>query len=420
MMTNKAGQPTGENARGTRAYFPWLLWVILILLSATSLLFLLGTLDTPVGPRWGVRGIVLPIAIVFGTVGALVASLRRHNLVGWLLLCIGMIGSVQLFADSYAIYGGLAHPGSLPGTNIMAWLTNWIWAPLSSVALVLLPALFPDGRLEGLPSKVLVWLALVGSLLLTISFAFKPGPLDNFQFVENPFGLGLPSLYPVLTLIAYVLIVPTSLAGGFLLVVRWRRSTGQLREQLKWIVFAMIVMAILSPTGIIIPGIGPFLFIGGVAGVAIAIGVAILRHRLFDIDLIIRRTVIYSILTGVLLLVFFGTVIVLEQLFATLTGSRQNELVTVISTLTIAALFVPLRSRVQQVIDRRFYRMEYDAQKVLERFAASARDETDLPTLTSELVRAVVETMHPNGVSLWLKPTPEPGAGLAKPVSTHD
>lgn len=216
-------------------------------------------------------------------------------------------------------------------------------------------------------------------------------------------------------------------AGSLILapVYRYRRvSTPVEREQIKWVVFsivgALLVFAMTALT-VGLPGgnpetdisfitvvIQPVGWDGSLALIPVAIGVAILRYRLFDIDVLIRRTATYALLTGMLLLVFVGTVLILQQLFAATTGAGQNELVTVLSTLTIAALFVPLRNRIQNGIDRRFNRHGYDSQRVLANFALAARDETDLDRLSQKLLQAVGETMQPTSLSIRLKPSDRP------------
>ena len=209
----------------------------------------------------------------------------------------------------------------------------------------------------------------------------------------------------------------------FAQIYRYRRVSDSLqRQQTKWFVFGatagllgfmILLVSLTSPTGqptsVLVDLIGGTALYGCILLIPLSIMMAILRSHLWDIDLIIRRTLIYGTLSALLLLVYFGSVVVLQQIFVRITGEQQNEIVTVLSTLAIAALFVPLRRRVQGVIDRRFYRRKYDAQRVLQEFAQTVRDETDLDIVMNELVNVVSETMQPESVTLWLKPTADRG-----------
>jgi hypothetical protein len=195
------------------------------------------------------------------------------------------------------------------------------------------------------------------------------------------------------------------------LLVRFRRARGVERQQLKWFTFAAALLAVALVASTVIDNLvsnpaasAAFEIMQAVAaaGIATAVGIAILKHRLFDIDIIIRRTLIYSVLTGLLVLVYFGSVVLLQQLVRSMSGQHQSPLITVVSTLTIAALFTPLRRRVQNGIDRRFYRRKYDAAQVLSAFGVALRDETDLDPLLAQLLKAVEETLQPTQISLWL------------------
>lgn len=384
---------------------PWAICLVAILLMTIGFGLLVFTRDTLVGARWGSRWIIAPLAVTFSFVGALIASRRPHNWVGWILLVVGLGSSLQFFLDQYAVYGLLTHPGSLPGAVWGAWAFNWIWAFFTAFALVFLPLLFPNGRIVSPRWKIVLWSGSIGFCLMSACYAFTPGPLQNFQLQRNPFGIeGTRDLFTALFAAGAVMVLVSSIAAASSLLVRWRHSNGPERQQLKWIAYAGAVMVVLVPFGFF-PSLqlGSLLFVAGALGLPIAIGAAILKYRLYDIDLIIRRTVTYALVSAVLFLVFFCSIVVLQQLFASVTGTRQNELVTVLSTLVIAMLFVPLRNRIQNAIDRRFNRRKYDAQQVLLRFAETVRDETDLEMLSIDLINVVNETMRPRSVSLWLK-----------------
>jgi hypothetical protein len=269
-------------------------------------------------------------------------------------------------------------------------------------------------------------------ILVSAGFALSPGPMEGLAGIRNPFGL---EKYPWVAdaTLGVVLLLPLCiLASAASLVLRFLRSRGEEREQIKWLAFAASILGLGFFSYVIPANILPD-DVGGVdrlwvnlledavtlsfAGVPVAVGIAILRYRLFDIDIIIRRTLIYSVLTLMLGLIYLGCIIVSRILIAPLTGA--SELAIVASTLAIAALFNPLRRRIQNLIDRRFYRRKYDAAKVLAAFSTTARDETDLERLTAEMLRVVDETMQPEFVGLWLRePAMHNTLDSARPDST--
>jgi hypothetical protein len=277
-----------------------------------------------------------------------------------------------------------------------------------------------------------VFLALSGSLFLVVFYVFPTGHfvpswtrwilLIVFAVaVMDPFlaGLGPRPGSDQYSFVLLLALIAGLLVGVYAQVYRYRRvSTPLERQQTKWVILGLVgvvvgilVYAIFIDLFPLAPGASLIFNTWVFAGLAVlliffplSVLISILRYRLWDIDLIIRRTLTYALVTGLLLVVFFGTIVLLQQVFARITGSDQNELVTVLSTLVIAALFVPLRSRVQSAIDRRFYRKKYDAQAVLTEFATVVRDETDLDRLTGRLLFVVNETMQPRSASLWLKP----------------
>jgi hypothetical protein len=285
--------------------------------------------------------------------------------------------------------------------------------------------LFPDGKLPSKRWRPVAWLSGAVIVLLSISGFFAPGPLQNIEKVHNPFGL---EAHPWLQNAVY-LILPLlplcMLASAASLVTRYRRSRGEVRQQIKWIAFAASLMGILylgiMSTGILIWLLsapetpsdlgtqslwGALLEDVGVlsfAGVPVAIGFAVLKYRLYDIDLLINRTLVYGALTATLVAVYVGSIVVLQGLLRALIG-QESQLAIVASTLAVAALFNPLRHRIQAFIDRRFYRSKYDARKTLESFSSTLRDETDLEALRGNLVGVVRETMQPEHASLWLRP----------------
>jgi hypothetical protein len=289
-----------------------------------------------------------------------------------------------------------------------AWIGSWYWYLLLALILVYLPLLFPDGHLlsrRWLPVAVLMGIGTLGVVVLgalanTLSVNEAPG-----YKIDNPIGIeGLANVehLPVFGVLGGLLFVGV-IGAVASVVVRFRRSRGVEREQMKWFVWAVAPILVI-PIGDYLPGlIGSVVFAGVLIALPTAIGIAVFKYRLYDIDVIINRTLVYGSLSATLVMVYFGGIVLLQRLFVVLTG-QQSTLAVVASTLAIATLFVPLRRRVQGFVDRRFYRRKYDARKTLEAFSAKLRDETDLEVLNNDLVGVVRETMQPAHVSLWLRP----------------
>ena len=382
----------------------WLAWSISALAAAFAGLFLVLSALNSRDPEvityeyWGAEAVT---AIVFPVVGALIVSHYPANALGWLFCLMGFSSGLSVFASEYATYALMVEPGSLPGAAMAAWLGSWIGTP-GFLSVALIPLLFPDGRPPSRRWRPLMWLAIGVIVAATVSIALMPGPLDARPPIQNPFGVaGARGVFEYLLFAGAPILGLTLVVGVVSLIVRYRRSRGTERQQLKWFAYA----ATLTPLGLIGNSLFPdFAWLVGGVGVALmplAIGVAILRYRLYEIDLIINRTLVYGSLTATLALLYFGSVTALQYLFSLLTG-QGNTLAIVASTLAIAALFNPLRRRIQSFIDRRFYRRKYDARKTLEAFGSKLRDETDLEKLCEDLAEVVDETMQPSHISLWL------------------
>ena len=358
--------------------------------------------------------------LAFPMVGALIASRRPNNPIGWICLAVGFLFLLLGVSEYYSIYG-VAKPGSVPFPIGVAWLGNWLWMPAVGLFATYLFMLFPDGRLPSRRWRPLAWLSGAVIVVLSLGFGLAPGPVASLpRKIRNPFGLeGLPWLSDAAN-VGFPLLALCILASVVSLVLRYRRSRDEEREQIKWIAFAASVVGLLFLTGLVISliyGSKPpswtrlldTMTALSYTGVPIAVGFAVLKYRLYDIDIIINRTLVYVSLTLMLALVYFGGVTATQAIFRTLTGQEQQpQLAIVVSTLVIAGLFNPLRRRIQSFIDRRFYRKKYDARKTLEGFSARLRDETNLGALSDELVGVVRETMQPVHASLWLRPDPPP------------
>jgi hypothetical protein len=400
-------------SRHTATRMAWSLCVLSLALTALSLLLLAQSISHPgvhVFDHWLDSTLA---AIVFSTVGAVIAPRTPpHNPIGWLFCAVGLLFAVTHFSAEYAIYTLLAVPGSpLPGGEAAAWLTSWLWIPqLGSVVFVVL--LFPDSRLPSRGWRWFAWLSVLVVLMGAVLSALSPGPISvGLGPIRNPLGVeSLPTFIKVVERV-----VNTLLFGAVIsLFIRLRRASGLERQQIKWFVYTtalticggILTYPVSEAIGSLwLKWIGFVPFIVGVMAIPISMGIAILRYRLYDIDILINRTLVYGALTALLVAVYFGGVTATQAIFHALTAQEeQPQLAIVISTLVIAALFNPLRGRVQGFVDRRFYRNKYDARKTLEAYSVKLRDETDLDALSDDLVGVVKETMQPAHVSLWLRP----------------
>ena len=395
----------------TRAasWLAWSLWALSAMLTVLSLLLLVLNLSYPnvhVYDYWLENTLS---AALFSSVGAVVASRRPENPVGWLLCLLGIGFGIGHSSSQYAIYALLARPEALPAGEAMAWISSWILPPIIGLQ-VFSFLLFPTGRLPGRGWRWLAWLTVAFIVAGVISSAFSFGANSGLGPVQNPLGKeGFSRFYDAVLFVSSLLYV----AVAYSLFVRLRRVGGVERQQIKW--FAYAAVATISGTTIAysIPDtidtplwfewVGYALVIVTTPAIPVSIGIAILRYRLYEIDRIINRTLVYGSLTVTLVALYFGGIVVLQRIFVLLTG-QQSTLAVVASTLVIAALFTPLRWRIQSFIDRRFYRKKYDTRKILEAFSAQLRDETDLDALGRDLVGVVRETMQPAHVSLWLRP----------------
>ncbi len=404
----------------------WIVWSLgilwVVLLALTFLLFTLNLLHpgVEVDPIWfnaTVVGVILP------ALGLFLASRRPEHPIGWLLCAAGLLEGLDHFCGEYSIYTLLAQPGSLPAGQVAAWVTAWVWVP-NTALLAFLALLFPDGRLPSRRWRPFAWLVGIATVAGVTLAALLPGPICDVCAIENPFGIeALKSISDSVNVLMDVFFTSVfGLVAIASLFLRYRRASGVERQQIKWVAYAASVVflgaicgtplqysfvyVVDSATGARWALLaGQSLTAVGYVGIAIAMGIAILKYRLYEIDTLINRTLVYSALTATLAAIYFGGVTATQAIFRALTGQEQQpQLAIVVSTLVIAALFMPLRRRIQGFIDRRFYRRKYDARKTLEAFSATLRDETDLRALNNEIVKVVRETMQPAHVSLWLRP----------------
>jgi hypothetical protein len=397
-------------SRRAAAWVAWSMCALSLALTASSLMLLVLNMshpDVPIHPYWTVDTL---LAIGFAPVGAvIVPRISSKNPIGWLFCVIGLLWAVMHFSAQYAIYTLLAVPSSLPASQAAAWMMCWVWVPACGL-IVLLLLLFPDGRLPNRRWRWFAWFSLLLTVVGVISQALAPGSVYYLRAINNPLGVkGLPNVGEQVQTVMFTLIFVS--AGS--LFVRWLRASGVERQQLKWFTYSstlaisgvILTFTISDAIGALwLEWVGYVVLVVGFIGIPISMGIAILRYRLYNIDFLINRTIVYGLLTAILVALYFCGIVVLQRFFVLLTG-QQSTLAVVASTLLIAALFNPLRRRIQAFIDRRFYRRKYDATKTLEAFSAKLRDETDLDALSDDLVSVVRETMQPDHVSLWLGPS---------------
>src|SRR5215203_5942926 len=347
----------------------------------------------------------------FSVVGAIIASRQPRNAVGWLFCGVGVTLGLNSFTGDYAEFWLASGFGMTSLGELAAWFSSWLWYLLIFVPLSLLLLLFPDSRLPSPRWRPVAWGVALGTAGGVVGNALRAGPLVDFPQIANPYGVDS-------SIVGMVGVAGSIVAGGSMmgsavsLIVRLRRSGRVERQQIKWLAYGGAVMVGgVCAGGLAIPWNVPVSIVimsVSLLGLPVFTGIAIVRYHLYDIDILINRTLVYATLTATLTLVYFGGVAGLQRLLSPVMG-EDNGLAVVASTLLIAALFNPLRRRIQAFIDKRFYRRKYDARKTLESFSAKLRDETDIQQLNSELITVVQETMQPAHVSLWLRrPAREP------------
>ena len=396
----------------------WLLcaaiWSLAAALVSGGILFGALNRNSDIAGEWGPVPNTLLVLVILGfvTLGLLVSYRRPANAVGWIITGMGTSLALSGFSQSYGVYALYTDPGSLPGGEVMAWLSAWTIIPCLFAAPALLFLLFPDGHLISRRWLLVFWFVIAATCVTMLSTALDPVLSDApFKGVVNPFGVDISGTpFALITPFGWPGMAAGLLAAAVAMIVRLRRSRGEERQQLKWIASAATVLPLTSLAAVVSWYLGWFLaasvlpFLAPIL-IPLAAGYAVLKYRLYDIDIIINRTLVYGSLTITLALVYFGGVVTTQTFFRALTGQgEQSQLAVVVSTLAIAALFNPLRRRIQTFIDRLFYRRKYDASKTLEAFAYRLRDETDLATLNNELVTVVRETMQPEHITLWLNP----------------
>jgi hypothetical protein len=392
----------------------WGVWALSPTLIAVNIVFLVlnrrtatesGGLDASLGVGF------LVVFLAFASSGALIVARQPGNPIGWILSAIGLTALLASVGDGYLLYTLRTDPGSLPSGDIAAWVVGWLSGPpvIAFVAFIFL--VFPGGGLVSRRWRPFVWLGLLG-LVLVFALSLLPGEIETLSSVavENPLGIaGAESALEIIGAAGFALIVLATGGGVASLVVRFRTARGDERQQLKWFAFAATLFLLAFVSGPVIWNISalestplwPIVFLLAIGTLPLATGVAILRYRLYDIDVVINRTLVYGSLTALLAGAYFGLVLLFQLALEPVT--EGNELAVAASTLAVAALFRPARRHIQGLVDRRFYRRKYDAERTLEAFGARLRDEVELDTLARDLRGVVAETVQPAHVSLWLR-----------------
>lgn len=397
---------------------PGIAWSIPILVFAA---YLLATwLDQGVNPKgpgesthwadafWSAAYLGFPV------VGAIIVSRLPRNVIGWLLCAIGVGVELAVFASEYSQYSLVTSDGAMPGGTFFGWLTSWS-ALVAAGSLVTLLIVFPTGSPRNRFWRwVVAWVAIATSALIFL-YATRPGPLDSLREIDNPVGIEVMKGFAagVIPFLGGSLALAMVAAIGDKIWVL-TRSTGIERQQIKSFALAALVFPTLFAVAILLEGFigiegnkGEFdpvvlAFFFGFNGLAAAVGVAVFKHRLYEIDLVINRTLVYGLLTAILAGAYVGLVFGFQLVLSPVTN--ESDLAIAASTLAVAALFRPVRTRVQAFIDRRFYRRKFDKERTIEEFSSHLRDEVDLGQLSSQLVSVVTDTMQPAHVSLWLRP----------------
>jgi hypothetical protein len=423
-------------SRRTAARLAWSLWAACVVLIALALVLDFTTEESSLiegGVRYypGFAVLTGVLSLAYPVVGALIASRLPASPIGWIFCGLGLLYDAQRCTVSYADYA-LYENFALPWGEYMAWFSTWIGfaTPTLNVFLMLL---FPDGRLPSRRWRIVVWGTVLGAAITAIGVAFMPGILVTHRYVENPFEiagviggtLSTYDLFGISRVLGMTVLVTSLLVALFSVILRLRQTRGDERQQLRWFTFAAVPLTVLGSLdgldtivanfttdfmfhpvyvlyslGLLVPIV--YVEVLALLLVPICTYIAILRYNLNDIDVVINRALVYGALTALLVMVYVGSVVLLQGALRALTG-QESQLAIVASTLAVAALFNPLRRRIQAFVDRRFYRRKYDAAKTLEAFSAKLRDETDLDALGDDLTSVVRETMQPAHVSLWLR-----------------
>ncbi len=384
-------------------------WRIAYLLTAASgalasgaLVFLALSRDARLPDAWGFRGESIIHAVGFTAVGAVVALRRPANAIGWLLLSAGLISALGALALEYGVFAIVDHTVTLPGGPFSAWLGSWIWVLYIVGIFPFVLLLFPNGRLLSARWWLVGCAAILEVAMTATLMAFKPGPLQLAAYLDNPFTPLASSLVDTLGRLTPWLSLLMIGGAAWSVALRFRRATGIERQQIKWVAFSAGPLGAAAFASIVLPDkLGQVLFVFMLLSVPVSIGIAVLRYRLYDIDLVIERTLVYGVVSATLGATYVAAVVVLQGLLRPITGG--SEFAVALSTLLVVALFQPIRGRAQEAVDRRFYRARYDAARTIDAFSARLRDEVELERVRADLLDVANATIQPAHVGVWLR-----------------
>jgi hypothetical protein len=380
----------------------WAVTLVTVVLLALS-----RALQPPQAWRWTVDFITAAIGnaliiLACAGVGLLIVSRRPGNVIGWIYALVAFVFAAGEVAGSYT-------SRSLPGRMWAALLPNLAWVVAIPLGATLLLLLYPTGRPPSPRWRPVLWAAVVATLLAVVAWALAPGPMEYLPGVDNPLGVEQAGrVLDLIARVAFVVIVAALFAAAGSLIARWRHARGVERQQLKWLAYAAAMLVVVT----LLTDFFPRGLYGVVATAMtllfpLATGIAVVRYRLYDIDRLINRTLVYGLLTALLGGVYAATVLVLGQVFGGV-GKDPPSWAVAGATLAVAALFQPARRRIQRAVDRRFNRRKYNAVKTVEVFSARLRDEVDLDTLSAEVLAVVDQTMQPTLASLWIRQSAKP------------
>jgi hypothetical protein len=322
------------------------------------------------------------------------------------LLLAGMLSAIQILVEEYAIFGVVGRATPLSGAVGAAWIESWIWLVGVTLITTITLLIFPTGALISPRWRAVAWLAGLDGTVGVVGLAFAGGPLNNAPFIDNPYP-ALGDLGKTLFFASYAGLAFVATASAASLLVRYRRVSGVERQQLKWLALEAGLIAITVAVTVVAQAYAPdfkptqVLFIVVIALVPFTIGIAVLRYRLYDIDVLINRALVYGATTAGIAAAFFGGIVLLQALLRPITSG--SELAVAASTLSSLALFQPLRRRIQDAVDRRFYRSRYDAGRILDDFSVRLRDQVAIDAVRADLLDAVRDTVQPAHASVWLR-----------------
>ena len=392
------------------ARLAWPAWGLCVALTAVALVLFVINGDARPAGSYGTLDAVVDVAILgFPTVGVAITGRQPGNAIGWLFLATGLGNTLAQALLEYGAYALLRAPGTVPGGAWAGLVADAVIWPSVAATSLLVFLLFPTGHVPTRRWRWLVWAVAIDVAAYVAGTFLRPGELHYFPTVSNPFPISIPVLAEVGGLAA------PALAAGLVLALvamalRFRRSRGVERQQISWMFYlgALLIGSIpvttaLSFTHLDVGGIpiSELAFAGLLLAIPLAVGVAILRYRLYDIDVVVNRTLVYGALSVTLGAAYVGSVLLLQLVLSPVT--QGSGLAVAVSTLLVAGLFRPVRSRIQAMVDRRFFHRRYDATRTLEAFGARLRNQLDLDALGTDLQAVVRDTMQPARVTLWLR-----------------